>query len=651
MGIEKKFFLVVGFAGVLVTAAVLAGYLLAYSYMNESLEERVQAEISLESEVVDQWLQARSQVVLAAARILQNTEAAEAEKIDWQMMLKDDPESDGFLHGKENGFFRSSAGGATGVSVKNETWYRAAKDAGSLVFTPVHNNASGRSAITAAMPYSDRSGRFTGVVAEEILLDTIKNRMDQIRYKGAGQAVLYDREGNILAAATPEEDFPDLQDNAQIKEQWPQMTEASGWLVVDNQGQKGIFAYSRVKKTGWILAIMVPQALVYQELETMQYTYGGIALFSILVLTFGGFSFARKMTRPLIALRKRAECLAKGDLTAYELNVGSRDEIGALVESFQQMRGGLQRILSQTARSADGVTASSQELNALADHSAAWSESIAEELRQAAIDMDQQKQAGMKASTAAVHMTAALQEAAARTENMGTRSAEAAEEALAGASVMENALLHMQQLDHRVKAAAEAVYDLDRQSKQIEQILAAIADIAGQTNLLALNAAIEAAHAGSYGRGFAVVAAEIRRLAEQSGADMERIRHLIENIQTSTKVAVETMELSCQEVQEGGSSIEKAEIQFQQILEGMQSVHQDVEILSDTVREIARSSEEITQETEQAAQISCQVEEKTQKISAAGQKQLENSREVARQAGLLTELSMELHTQTNGFHW
>ncbi|WP_313606744.1 globin-coupled sensor protein [Rhizobium sp.] len=78
-----------------------------------------------------------------------------------------------------------------------------------------------------------------------------------------------------------------------------------------------------------------------------------------------------------------------------------------------------------------------------------------------------------------------------------------------------------------VEQAIKAMSDIVDSSKEMNDIIGVIDEIAFQTNLLALNAGVEAARAGDQGKGFAVVAQEVRELAQRSAQAAKEIKGLI----------------------------------------------------------------------------------------------------------------------------
>ncbi len=82
-----------------------------------------------------------------------------------------------------------------------------------------------------------------------------------------------------------------------------------------------------------------------------------------------------------------------------------------------------------------------------------------------------------------------------------------------------------------LKKLSEEINETANTTNNLDDIVSTIAGIAQQTNLLALNAAIEAARAGEAGKGFAVVADEIRKLADSTKIEVEKITPIAKNIQ------------------------------------------------------------------------------------------------------------------------
>lgn len=145
-----------------------------------------------------------------------------------------------------------------------------------------------------------------------------------------------------------------------------------------------------------------------------------------------------------------------------------------------------------------------------------------------------------------------------------------------------------------------------------------IHNIAARTNLLAMNAAIEAAHAGDAGKGFAVVAAEIRKLAEQSGAQstemgqkLKQIKSSIEeanlssnkagevfsNIQTSVESVssiVENISTAMVEQKIGSTQIQNAMIELRNINESVNGGHKNLEQGNSQVKETFSKLQDIS---------------------------------------------------------
>jgi methyl-accepting chemotaxis protein len=83
------------------------------------------------------------------------------------------------------------------------------------------------------------------------------------------------------------------------------------------------------------------------------------------------------------------------------------------------------------------------------------------------------------------------------------------------------------------------VSDIDRMTREIDTMMAAIEEVSFRTNLLALNAAVEAARAGEKGAGFAVVAEEVRMLAQMTNKSAKDIRAVVSRGRAQTATGVD----------------------------------------------------------------------------------------------------------------
>ncbi len=85
-------------------------------------------------------------------------------------------------------------------------------------------------------------------------------------------------------------------------------------------------------------------------------------------------------------------------------------------------------------------------------------------------------------------------------------------------------------LKKELEILLDVVNNNSNKLNDFDKIANTIATISRKTNLLALNAAIEAARVGHHGKGFNIVAGEVRKLAERSGDEANKIKPYLEGI-------------------------------------------------------------------------------------------------------------------------
>ncbi|MDX3929612.1 MAG: methyl-accepting chemotaxis protein [Shinella sp.] len=143
-----------------------------------------------------------------------------------------------------------------------------------------------------------------------------------------------------------------------------------------------------------------------------------------------------------------------------------------------------------------------------------------------------------------------------------------------------------------VGSAIAAMGRIEEASRQIEQIIEVIDDIAFQTNLLALNAGIEAARAGDAGKGFAVVAQEVRELAQRSAEAAREIKGLINK--------------STDEVSSGSHLVQETGAVLASISEQIVAVSQYVDMIATANRDQSAALQEVNGSVNQMDQMTQQ---------------------------------------------
>lgn len=373
-----------------------------------------------------------------------------------------------------------------------------------------------------------------------------------------------------------------------------------------------------------------------------------IIVLSIILFVATSWIISRSIYGPLKQTEYLMQKAKNGDLTVYS-DYESKDEIGSLSKSFNEMIIQIKSLIMMVRESSDQVAASSEQLMASAEETNKAAEQIAEASSIMAANGEASVKGTEVVSISTQQMAIGITNIADSITQVSNHSNVTTEESEKGNIALKKTIDQMGSINETVQTSSSIIKDLGDRSSEIEKILAVISGISEQTNLLALNAAIEAARAGEHGKGFAVVADEVRKLAEESRRSAEQITHLIHDIQSSTANAVVSMDKCTTEVQTGLVLINDTGKSFEKILHSASDVsRQSVEVsaavkqLSSSVEQVAMGIFDISMKTEESSSGS-------QTVAAGAEEQLASMEEITASAHSLAKMAEDLQAMVNTF--
>lgn len=417
----------------------------------------------------------------------------------------------------------------------------------------------------------------------------------------------------------------------------------------EQNGEKVYIGYAPVPSKGWTVLVHITEKEILSGLNRLNTSLPAIV---ILALIFGivlSYFISKNLSKRIVNISSQTTSLAELDLS-FSIDkkiINREDEIGIMAKSIQSVINSIKSFAHEIQTSSHSLSSSSMRLAAITQESYASSNSVAEAANSITSKANIQLHEIIDVSNEMKNVNHSFNFVLKQIKDVESLSKKSHSNANKGKASIEEVIVQMANIKDSSQKVRLSLENINISSREMDEILLVIEEVAEKTNLLALNAAIEAARAGEYGRGFAVVAEEIRLLADQTKSSTNQINKLIKDNQDIIDFANQNMEYSDCEINKGVIKVNETKIVFDEIATTIDSVVEEINESTVAIASVEDNLHNAMNSMIRAETITNEVTKEINGVSTVTEEQMSSMGEITSSTDSLAELAESLKNLAN----